>query len=74
MIIPTPSEGEAAAIAEAVERFLAETAPSPAAAPEPGAWQRAAIREGVGARRALGSPWGEAGGWGARSAPRTDSG
>ena len=45
------SADEAAAIAAAVERFVAETAP---AAPAPrtaiGPWQRAALLEGVGAK------------------------
>jgi hypothetical protein len=49
---------EAAAIAAALERFLAETAPAAAPAPT-SRWQRAALAEGV--RRAepseLGAPW-----------------
>jgi hypothetical protein len=47
----TPKADEAAAIAAAVERFIAETA---ALAEEPGAaigaWQQAALVEGVGAK------------------------
>lgn len=48
------SADEAAAIAAAVERFVAETTP---AAPAPGGdsspWQRAALLEGVGAKRTI---------------------
>jgi hypothetical protein len=44
------SPEEAAAIAAAIEQFLRDTAPAPAAGSEPGsAWLRAALREGVGA-------------------------
>ncbi len=47
----TPSEDEAAAIAAAIERFHAETAPAPeAAADATSPWQRAALLEGVGAK------------------------
>ena len=39
---------EAAAVIAAIEQFLRDTAPSPApAGPEPSAWARAALREGV---------------------------
>jgi hypothetical protein len=62
LITPTPSKQEAAAITAAMERFLADTAPAPAAAPhERSAWQRAAIREGVESRAQLGPFWGEGG-------------
>lgn len=47
----TPNEDEAAAIAAAIERFRAETAPAPTpavAAVSP--WQRAALLEGVSAK------------------------
>ena len=58
-IVPEPSDQEAAAIAAAIERFVAETAPAPASAAEGrNAWQRAAIHEGVAARAELRSPWG----------------
>lgn len=44
----SPSADEAAAIAAAIERFRAETAPAVAAAEEAiGPWQRAALVEGV---------------------------
>ena len=47
----SPSVEESAAIAAAVERFLAETAPAGAAEAEAiGPWQRAALAEGVGAK------------------------
>ena len=44
------SPEEAAAIAAAIEQFLRDTAPAPAAEPEAtGGWLLAAMREGVGA-------------------------
>lgn len=48
----SPSAEESAAIAAAVERFLAETAPAGAAeeAEAVSPWQRAALAEGVGAK------------------------
>jgi hypothetical protein len=50
----SPSADEAAAIAAAVERFLAETAaPSGELAEAVGPWQRAALVEGVGAKAAV---------------------
>jgi hypothetical protein len=66
LVTPTPSPAEAEAIATAIERFVADTAPGSAVAASErlSAWQRAAIREGVGARGALGFPWGEPPGWG----------
>ena len=68
-----PSPGEAAAIAAAIERFVADTAPSPAPVPpRPSAWQRAALREGVEERSALGSAWESP--RGGRLASGTDSG
>jgi hypothetical protein len=46
-----PSEDEGAAIVAALERFLAETAsPGPAESPA-SPWQRAALAEGVNAKR-----------------------
>ncbi len=55
------SASEAAAIVAALERFLAETAPPPRGdGPGASAWQRAALEEGVGARRVFGSAWGHA--------------
>jgi hypothetical protein len=47
----SPSPDEAAAIAAAVQRFEAETAPAPAAEAEAvSPWQRAALVEGIGAK------------------------
>jgi hypothetical protein len=47
----TPSEDEAAAIAAAIERFRAETAPAPGTEEDAiGPWQRAALLEGVSAK------------------------
>jgi hypothetical protein len=48
LVTPAASESEAAAIVAAVERFLSDTAPAPAArAEEESGWLRAALREGV---------------------------
>lgn len=52
-ISPAPSDAEAVAIAEAIERFIADTAPAPAGPAPASAWQRAALREGVSARAEL---------------------
>jgi hypothetical protein len=50
----TPSEDEAAAIAAAIERFRAETAPAPDTEEDAiGPWQRAALLEGVSAKGTL---------------------
>jgi len=50
---PSPSDEEAVAIAAAVQRFVAETAPSPAGDEDAiGPWQRAALLEGVSAKSA----------------------
>jgi hypothetical protein len=46
-----PSKDEAVAIAAAIERFRAETAPAPGVAEDAiGPWQRAALLEGVSAK------------------------
>jgi hypothetical protein len=46
-----PCEDEAVAIAAAIERFHAETAPAPAPGEDAiGPWQRAALLEGVSAK------------------------
>jgi hypothetical protein len=48
MTTPVASPQEAAAIVAAVERFLADTTPPPAAEAETeSGWLRAALREGV---------------------------
>ncbi len=50
-MVRAPSEDEAAAIAAAIERFRAETAPAPGAEEDAiGSWQRAALLEGVSAK------------------------
>lgn len=50
----SPNPDEAAAIAAAVERFIAETAAAVEKAGERiGPWQRAALAEGVGAKEGL---------------------
>ena len=46
MLGGAPSAEEGAAVMAALEQFLAETAPPPAA-PEPSRWLQAALREGV---------------------------
>jgi len=47
----SPGDDEAAAIAAAVERFVAETAPAPSGQDEVvNPWQRAALLEGVSAK------------------------
>jgi hypothetical protein len=62
---PGASEDEAAAIAAALERFLAETAPTAVATPT-NQWQRAALYEGVGAGEGEVDPWGDDSPWGSR--------
>ena len=47
------SPDEAAAIAAAVERFLAETTPRGAGRRDGQSWTRAALLEGVGAKRTI---------------------
>lgn len=61
---------EAAAVVAAVERFLAETAPAPAASERVRPWQRAALLEATGAKQAFASPWGEPRTWGPRHSRR----
>lgn len=49
-----PDPDEAAAIAAAIERFIAETSPGPSEEVEKiGPWQRAALAEGVGAKASV---------------------
>ena len=57
------SDTEAAAVVAAVEQFLADTAPTPAAAaagPGLSPWARAALEEGIAARQLAGDAWGHA--------------
>lgn len=59
LVSPAASDSEAAAIVAALEQFLADTAPAPdAAGPEISRWQRAALDDGVSARRLGGRAWG----------------
>jgi hypothetical protein len=52
------TEEEAAAIASALESFLAEQAAGAVAGAEPqSGWQRAALIEGVGAKAEVDYPW-----------------
>lgn len=65
VISPTASEEEAAAIAAALEQFLADTAPAPSVeGPRISPWQRAALYEGVLAKRGFVDPWGDEWPWG----------
>ena len=60
------SPEEAAAIAAAIEQFLRDTAPPPAAAgPALSPWLRAGLFAGTGRDPSGPSPWGDAERWGA---------
>jgi hypothetical protein len=63
LVAPRATAEEAAAIAAALERFLHDTAPLPAAGPRPsmGVWERAALAEGVGL--CAPAPWSDTPGW-----------
>jgi hypothetical protein len=64
---------EAAAVIAAVEQFIADTAPSPAApASRVNPWQRAALLEGVRSKEGFASPWGESRTWGDRHSHAVD--
>jgi len=56
-----PSDDEAAAIAAAIERFVAETSPAPGGGQEEttAPWQRMALLEGVSAKDAFDPQGGE---------------
>lgn len=58
------SPEEAAAIAAAIEQFLRDTAPAPAAATRISPWLRAGLFEGAGLDAAGPSPWGDPEPWG----------
>jgi hypothetical protein len=59
MLTGGASETEAAAIAAAIEQFLADTAPAPGpTGPPASAWQRAALEEGISARQVSAAIWG----------------
>jgi hypothetical protein len=58
IVAPDASPEEAAAVVAALERFMRETAPSPAPSPaRPDAWQQAALHEGVARQPSLPLPW-----------------
>jgi hypothetical protein len=60
------SPEEAAAIAAAIEQFMRDTAPAPAAAgPSVSPWLRAGLFEGTKRGAAEPSPWGDREPWGA---------
>ena len=64
IIAPGASPAEAAAVVAALERFMRETAPQPAAEePRPPAWLRSALLEGVGRETDGLTPWGDAHPW-----------
>jgi hypothetical protein len=59
MLTGGASESEAAAIVAALEQFMVDTAPTPAASGQtPSRWQRAALEEGIAARQVSGRGWG----------------
>jgi hypothetical protein len=59
LVSGSASDTEAAAIVAALEQFLADTAPAPAAGgAEQSPWQRAALEEGIAARQVSGYAWG----------------
>lgn len=64
-ITGTPDREQAAAIAAAVERFVAETTPAAPTGPQMSGWQRTSLREGIAAGSMPVDPWGEPRGWGA---------
>jgi hypothetical protein len=58
IVAPGASPEEAAAVVAALERFMRETAPRPAAAePPPNRWQQAALHEGIAREPQLPPPW-----------------
>jgi hypothetical protein len=58
IVAPTASAEEAAAVVAALERFMRETAPPPAApAPRRNPWQQAALHEGVDRAPGEPAPW-----------------
>lgn len=59
IVAPAASPEEAAAIVAALEQFMRDTAPTPAAAPPagPAPWARAALLEGTGHAVGERAPW-----------------
>ena len=65
IVAPSASPEEAAAVVAALERFMRETAPAPAAPePPPNPWQRAALLEATGREPDGPTPWGDPLAWG----------
>jgi hypothetical protein len=58
IVAPAASPEEAAAVVAALERFMRETAPLPAAPPpRRNPWQQAALHEGVSRAPSEPAPW-----------------
>ena len=58
IVAPDASPEEAAAVVAALERFMRETAPTPAATlPKRNPWLEAALREGVMRQPTRPAPW-----------------
>jgi hypothetical protein len=58
IVAPNASPEEAAAVVAALERFMRDTAPHPAArAPARNPWKEAALHEGVSRQPDLSTPW-----------------
>jgi hypothetical protein len=58
IVAPDASPEEAAAVVAALERFMRETAPTPAPPPpQSNPWQQAALHEGVARHPAAPLPW-----------------
>lgn len=58
IVAPNASPEEAAAVVAALEQFMRETAPRPAAPPPAvNPWQRAALHEAVAREPELPAPW-----------------
>ncbi len=65
IVAPSASPEEAAAVVAALERFMRETAPSPAPSGRPhNPWQRAALLEASNREPDEPAPWGDAVPWG----------
>ena len=65
IVAPSASPEEAAAVVAALERFMRETAPTPAPArPRRNPWARAALLESTGREPDAPSPWGDPHAWG----------
>jgi hypothetical protein len=64
IVAPTASPEEAAAVVAALERFMRDTAPPPAAPSQRDPWQRAALYEATGREPDAPSAWGDPHPWG----------